>query len=204
MPDRSERDAPTDPVAVTPLKAEGHIFSADRPIESVDEDLLGRGPFSESLAKAIDGWREKDSLILGLYGPWGSGKSSIKNMVREVLTQSRTGPLRIVEYNPWQWAGQEQLAEGFFNEVGAALGRSDKTKKGRKRAALWQAYSAYLHVGAIVAGGAKRLIAAIFAVLGAIGLASWNEEWRLRHRRSHRPCSRRRPRMGGEARWRDL
>ena len=49
----------------------------------------------------------------------------------------------IVEFNPWQWAGQEQLAEAFFQEIGAVLDKTDKTK-GKKRAAKWHQYGTYL------------------------------------------------------------
>lgn len=60
-------------------------FSADRPINSVDEDLLGRAEFSKSLAEAINSWGGEDSLVVALYGNWGDGKSSIKNMVLSFL-----------------------------------------------------------------------------------------------------------------------
>ena len=60
-----------------------HDFSADRPIISREQDLLGRKSFAESVATAIQGWHGDDSLVVALYGPWGSGKSSIKNMMIE-------------------------------------------------------------------------------------------------------------------------
>jgi len=52
---------------------EKHHFSADRPIRSHQEDLLGRAGFAQSLANAIKQWKGKDSLVIALYGPWGSG-----------------------------------------------------------------------------------------------------------------------------------
>ena len=82
-----------------------HPFSVDRPITSCAEDLLGRSGFAESIAAAIKGWTGNDSLVIALYGSWGSGKTSIKNMTVEALRSSEeTCPL-IVEFNPWQWAG---------------------------------------------------------------------------------------------------
>jgi predicted KAP-like P-loop ATPase len=60
-------------------------LSADRPIASRDEDELGRRGFSEALANAIRGWSGRESLVLALYGEWGNGKSSIKNMTIEAL-----------------------------------------------------------------------------------------------------------------------
>lgn len=67
-----------------------HLFSADRPIRSRDEDQLYRRTFAEELARAVCGWRDNDSLVIALYGPWGSGKSSIKNMVSTLYVQYRT------------------------------------------------------------------------------------------------------------------
>lgn len=91
-----------------------HRFSADRPISTRSEDLLGRRTFAESLASAIKGWKGNDSLVIALYGAWGMGKSSIKNMLLEALRDSGQGRAHIVDFNPWQWAGQHQLADAFF------------------------------------------------------------------------------------------
>lgn len=48
--------------------ARKHLFSADRPITSRKDDLLGRADFAESLASAIKGWTGNDSLVIALYG----------------------------------------------------------------------------------------------------------------------------------------
>ena len=85
-----------------------HPFSADRPIASREEDLLGRSHFAESLASAIKGWKGNESLVVALHGPWGSGKSSIKNMVLETLHHPDKTSHIILQFNPWQWAGHEE------------------------------------------------------------------------------------------------
>src|SRR3972149_2544884 len=135
-----------------------HPFSADRPITSAKEDRLRRTVFAESLASAIKGWKGNDSLVLALYGSWGSGKSSIKNIVLESLRKSKKTCPEIVEFNPWQWAGQEQLAEAFFREIGIALGRSATSEKGKKRAAKWRTYGTYLTLGARMAKSWKAVL----------------------------------------------
>lgn len=135
-----------------------HPFAADRPIASRAEDLLGRASFADSLASVIRGWRDKESLVIGLYGEWGSGKSSIKNMILESLRSVEAGSPLIVEFNPWQWSGQDQLAEAFFQEVGLLLGRSDKTEDEKRRAANWRTYGAYLTVGASLTKSLKTIL----------------------------------------------
>lgn len=128
--------------------ARTHQFTADRPIQSRRQDLLGRAGFAESLASAIKGWKGNDSLVVALYGPWGSGKSSIKNMMLESLHQSEHDCPLIIEFNPWEWSGKDRLAAAFFHEVGIALGEADSSESGKKRAAKWRAYGSYLTLGA--------------------------------------------------------
>ena len=72
-------------------------FSDDRPIRRRDEDQLGRTGFAAAIAKAICGWRGQESLVIGLHGQWGSGKSSVKNMVRETVEEESGKPVRVVE-----------------------------------------------------------------------------------------------------------
>lgn len=142
-----------------------HLFSADRSIGSIEEDLLGRGPFAESLATAIKGWRGNESLVVALYGPWGSGKSSVKNMVLQTLRSADPNCPLIIEFNPWQWSVQDQLAEAFFREIGLILDRSDASEHGKQRAAKWRTYGTYLTLGASLAKSLK----AILPILGLPG-----------------------------------
>jgi predicted KAP-like P-loop ATPase len=135
-----------------------HLFSADRPINSAKEDLLNRSSFAESLAKAIKDWIGSDSLVLALYGPWGSGKSSVKNIILESLKKSDTTCPYIVEFNPWQWAGQERLTEAFFHEIGIVLGKDTTNEESKKRAAKWRAYGTYLSIGASVTKSLKTIL----------------------------------------------
>jgi predicted KAP-like P-loop ATPase len=82
-------------------------FSPERPITSRSADLLDRTPFAEQIAAAIRGWTGQDSLVLGLYGEWGTGKTSLKNMIIESLRADVETAPYIVEFNPWQWVGQD-------------------------------------------------------------------------------------------------
>lgn len=149
-----------------------HKFSADRPITSHADDLLGVAGFAESLATSIRGWTGRDSLIVALYGPWGSGKSSIKNLAVEALRGDKEHSPSIVEFNPWQWAGQAQLAEGFFQEIGVALGFKQKDKQNKKRASKWRSYAAYLKMGSFLAGSLRSIIAWLLFILGFIAVGS--------------------------------
>ena len=53
---------------------------ADTPISDPKLDRLGRAGFASSLAASILGLKGQDSIVIGLCGPWGSGKSSVLNL----------------------------------------------------------------------------------------------------------------------------
>jgi len=110
-------------------------------------------------------------LVIGLYGPWGCGKSSIKNMIVEVLREVREFDRPdIAEFNPWQFAGHDQLCDAFFLEVGTALGRTDKSKEGKRLAAKWRAYAAALNLGGSLFSFVRGLWPFVLPVIGATGL----------------------------------
>ena len=123
--------------------AGSHLFSSDSPITSCEEDKLGRRPFAEQIARAVREWKGNESLVIALYGSWGTGKSSIKNMVVE---STRTAPncATVVEFNPRQMANRSQLTEAFFDELGIAIGKGPVASlKHQKRAAdKWKRYAA--------------------------------------------------------------
>lgn len=156
-----------------------HPFSTDRPISSRDEDQLGRSQFAQDLSDAICGWKSDDNLIIALYGNWGSGKSSIKNMTLEALRELPSGCPTIVEFNPWQWAGHEQLAESFFSEIGKVIGKENKGKTSIALARLWKKYSAFLNVGSFFLEGFRKAVFWLLLVIGGLGLggAFLNSDW---------------------------
>jgi predicted KAP-like P-loop ATPase len=62
------------------------MFYSDRPIIRPGEDLLGRAPFALRLAKAIDQLAvASDGFVIAIHGPWGSGKTSIVELVARYL-----------------------------------------------------------------------------------------------------------------------
>jgi predicted KAP-like P-loop ATPase len=118
-------------------------LSSDRPISSLTEDALGRGGFAVALANAFIQWHGEDSLVVALYGPWGSGKSSLKNMILEMIRRHVDRPA-IVEFNPWAWSGRDRLFSAFFDEVGIAIGKGSDTKEAKALASRWRKYGARL------------------------------------------------------------
>jgi len=131
------------------------------------------------LGNAIKSWKGKDSLVLALYGPWGSGKSSVKNLVLESLRASPSDCPSILEFNPWQLASQSQITEAFFSEIGTALGRADTSKSATRLAAKFYAYGRYLSTGRFAVNGVKRFLISILAVSSFVGFVGFQFELHL-------------------------
>ena len=106
-------------------------LSADRPSTDPNDDLFGHAPFAKSLADSICRYPGSDGLVLALYGPWGSGKSTVLGYVSHYLEQQPKGSRpAVVTFNPWWFSGQENLARAFLGQLQAVLPtKSEKFKK---------------------------------------------------------------------------
>lgn len=96
-------------------------LDADRAVLAPDDDAFGYYPFARSLAKAIRKTPSPTGVVMALNGPWGSGKSSLLNLIRYELTQSSDAPPLIVEFNPWWFNGRDQLAGQLLTQFHKTL-----------------------------------------------------------------------------------
>lgn len=89
-------------------------INADKPISSIEDDILGRSKIVNTLVKVISSYNHKDSLTIGLYGKWGSGKTSIINLSVEELKKLK---YKIINFNPWNFKGEDDLIKCFFKDL---------------------------------------------------------------------------------------
>lgn len=107
-----------------------HDISADRPLEDPKDDRLGYAPFAKNLAENICKMKHGEGFVLGIYAPWGSGKSSLLNFVAHYLNRKpQEERPTIVRFNPWWFTGQENLAKEFFTQLLAVLGHKGRIRK---------------------------------------------------------------------------
>ena len=95
-------------------------YNSDKPIESSEQDLLGRTTFSKQLGEAIYKYDGKDGLVIGVFGKWGSGKTSVLNMVVKEINQlsenDDDSPI-IVNFAPWNYSDKDNLISIFFDDL---------------------------------------------------------------------------------------
>jgi len=96
-------------------------YRTDAPLNDPQLDLFDRAPFAHRVADTIGERSDPSSLVVGIYGPWGDGKTTVLNFIRERL---RTYPSIItVTFNPWRMEGEQALLQGFFATLADALDR---------------------------------------------------------------------------------
>jgi predicted KAP-like P-loop ATPase len=147
-----------------------HPFSADRPIASRVEDRLGRAPFAAAVADALRGWKGRESIVVGVYGDWGVGKTSLKNLVLEDLRSTEACP-EILELNPWEYE-ESNLQRAFLDELGRAIGRKDRSKRARELAKRIRSYAAVISVGEKITAGLPATLSLLLKIIGLLGFGS--------------------------------
>ena len=89
----------------------------DKAIENISDDKLGRSSFSKRIAEFINNYKDIESFSLGLTGKWGTGKTSIINMIRENISSD----ILVYNFNPWDISVREQLFGDFFSGMSLIL-----------------------------------------------------------------------------------
>ena len=99
-------------------------FDADQPIGTRADDLLSRSSYSDSIAGYIKNLPVDHGFTIAVMGEWGSGKSSVLNMVAEVLAEEGNN-VAVLRFNPWLFGGTPELLGRFYSELGTQLGQRD-------------------------------------------------------------------------------
>lgn len=97
----------------------------DSPVSKKVEDRLQRYNFAARIATIVATPKIARSLIIGLYGKWGEGKTSVMQFIQNELPKETV----IVKFNPWLFTDEQHLIKSFFASITAALGEKDKSLK---------------------------------------------------------------------------
>jgi predicted KAP-like P-loop ATPase len=101
----------------------------DAPLQDIKDDQFRRSDFTKQITSLIKNRKDPSSLVIGIYGKWGEGKTSILNFIEHDLKQN--SDIICVKYNPWRFNDETQLLRNFFFTLSDKLERSISSSKER-------------------------------------------------------------------------
>jgi predicted KAP-like P-loop ATPase len=145
-------------------------IESDKALIDIKDDALGVAGQAGRMASSIMSRTSQEGLVIGLYGAWGSGKTTFINFIEQFLKKvaDKNQPI-IMRFNPWLFSGHEDLIQRYLIELSKTLDPGDfRSKQKRKEFAegvenlsnvseQLLLFAAGLHVNPFFASGVKAL-----------------------------------------------
>ena len=100
-------------------------YSSDTPIKDSSEDAFNRYPFAKRVAQIISHRKDTNSIVIGIDGKWGEGKTSVFNLIESEFAEKEN--VVAIRFNPWRFEDENTMLLNFFAELVKALDRSIET-----------------------------------------------------------------------------
>lgn len=102
----------------------------DKELDDRSGDAFGHQDFAIALRDLIEARTNKPPFSIGLLGPWGTGKSSIKALYRRDLESDKAGAvgkrrddrIHVITFNAWRFGGEQDLKRSLLREAFKQLG----------------------------------------------------------------------------------
>lgn len=154
--------SPTHPTAELTAQARSNVRMTpaqwnDEPISGSAEDAFDRSGHADMIANLIDQshtW--ESSLVFGLTGPWGSGKSSLIEMITESL-DANPHTWHIARFTPWAANDITGLISEFYACIGETLPTSTGNTVRSSLATLAKLSSPALALIPFIGGSASKV-----------------------------------------------
>ena len=124
----------------------------DRPIEKREDDLFGRTYYAKALAECVEDFaiRRETPITIGIQGDWGSGKTSLLNLVKQELGDRYL----LVDFNSWVFASELNIGvELIFRVADKIIKAAEKEKKESLVSQLQSSLEYVIQLGESVAMG---------------------------------------------------
>ncbi|HHU4129477.1 TPA: KAP family P-loop NTPase fold protein, partial [Klebsiella michiganensis] len=111
----------------------------DAAVESAADDRYGFKTIAENIAQSVLSLPLDTSNVIGIEGAWGSGKTSLLNLILKSLNQTKDGHTHVLHISPWL-SGSSPV-EALFLPVATVIQQEMEKRhppKGLKK--LWRKY----------------------------------------------------------------
>ena len=111
-------------------------YTADRPVLSESEDAFQRYGFAKRIAKTIINRQNKESIVFGIFGAWGEGKTSVINFIQKEISNAGDDYIQIT-FNPWRFTDETALLTSFFNTLAYNIKNTFENKGAKSKKKKW-------------------------------------------------------------------
>ncbi len=116
----------------------------DNPISSSEDDVLNWESTATTFVRHALELDSTHGLVVGVFGSWGSGKTSFINLARPEFEKAK---VPVLDFNPWLFSGTNELVHRFFVELSAKMRKMEKTSGLKKIGSYFRKYGDVLSPG---------------------------------------------------------
>ncbi len=100
----------------------------DRAVISRDEDRYGYSHIATELAHAIHGIGREGSAVIGIEGAWGTGKTSLLNLLRTALEEKKEDRTYVLNISPWLDGSDTPLVASLLLPVAGIIAAEEERR----------------------------------------------------------------------------
>lgn len=100
----------------------------DRAIGHEDEDRYGFTHIATELARAVKEIGRKGSAVIGIEGAWGTGKTSLLNLLRTALDKQQEARTFVLTISPWLDGSDTPLVASLLLPVAAIVAEEEESR----------------------------------------------------------------------------
>ena len=147
-------------------------FKSDR---ATSVDALSRLPFATSLSRSLTLPAGSPGVVVGIEGDWGSGKSTVIQLVLSALRmQDESNRPIVVEFNPWMVSTSGNLIELFLLQLARSVKADVLAERSKQAITVTKRlleYGAALRYARYLPGlsDASSEVAAVIDTVSAVG-----------------------------------
>ena len=106
-------------------------IGSNQAIGDIKNDKFALEKHITQLAKYIKSiLNNSNCFFLGIYGTYGSGKTSFVNLVIKALKSKKINhDINVLNFNPWEYNNSQELCFAFYKELFSKLNLKNKTER---------------------------------------------------------------------------
>ncbi|WP_074165106.1 P-loop NTPase fold protein [Enterobacter kobei] len=100
----------------------------DRAVRTAEEDRYGFNHIATQLARAIQGIGREGSAVIGIEGAWGTGKTSLLNLLYIALDEQKEDRTFLLNISPWLDGSDTSLVASLLLPVAGIIAEEEERR----------------------------------------------------------------------------